>query len=64
MQTLKEILSREQERRNIRNVCFCVLTVCILVVVGFGVVGMKFLIQDGASRTEDASVVVDTLTGF
>lgn len=64
MQTFKEILSRDQERRNIRNVCFCVLTVCALVIVAFGVVGMKFLVQDGTNRAEEASAATETLSGF
>jgi len=45
MQRLKEILMREDERLNLRNVGFCFLVVVFLVAIAFGVGNMKFLFQ-------------------
>jgi hypothetical protein len=37
MQTLKEVLSRQEERQNLRNAGLCVLLILALVLVSFGV---------------------------
>ena len=54
MQTLKEILDRQEERLNLRNVGFCVAVVLVLLAIIFGVAQLTFLFHgtpDGA-RTE------------
>lgn len=42
MQTLKEVLSRQEERQNLRNVGICVLLILALVLVSLGVVHVHF----------------------
>lgn len=50
MQRLKEILMRQDERLNLKNVGFCFLVVISLVAIAFGVVNMKFLFQSSPDQ--------------
>lgn len=42
MQTLKEVLSRQEERQNLRNMGLCILLVLTLLLVSFGIVSVRF----------------------
>ena len=42
MQTLKDVLSRQEERQNLRNTGFCILLVVAMLLASFGLVSMKF----------------------
>ena len=42
MQTLKEVLSRQEERQNLRNMGMCVLLILALTLVSFGLVRERF----------------------
>ena len=41
MQTFREVLRREEERRNLRDVGICVVAVVALTVFAFGLVHLK-----------------------
>ena len=60
MRTLKEILGREEERLNLRNVGFCVLTVLALITVAFGIAHIKPLFQGTPDDTRVESVARET----
>ena len=45
MQTLKEILERREERGNLQSVGLCILVVLVLIIVSFGLVHMKFMVE-------------------
>ena len=57
MQTLREILGREDERRNLRSVGLCVLLILVLVAGAFGVVHMQFLFEGESDTVRGGSVV-------
>lgn len=42
MQTFKEILSRQEERQNLRNMAFCLLLVLGLILGTFGAIQIHF----------------------
>ena len=48
MSTLKDVLGREIERSNLRNVMACVLLVIGVVAVAFGLVRLKPLVESTA----------------
>ncbi len=57
MQTLKEILGREEERHNLQSVGLCVLVVLVLIVFSFGLVHMKFMFEsEPASGGEPVNI--------
>ena len=49
LQTSKEILRREEERQNLRNIGLCILTILVLVVVSFMMVSLDFVFEAGRS---------------
>ena len=50
MQTFKEVFSRKEECRNLKNVGFCVLVVLALVMGAFGLVLMKQVFSEDVRR--------------
>ena len=56
MQTLKEVLSRQEERQNLRNVVFCILLVLGLISVSFGVVHIHFFPNKRAVENREEMV--------
>ncbi len=50
MQTFKEVFSRKEECRNLKNVGFCVLAVLALVMGAFGLVLMKQVFSEDVHR--------------
>ena len=59
MQTLREILGREDERRNLRDVGICVLLVLALIAGAFGVAHMQFLFEGEAEPVRGESVAIE-----
>jgi len=59
MQTLKEILGREDERLNLRNVGFCVAVVLVLVAIALGVTQLQFLFQGTPESPRTEAVVTE-----
>ena len=59
MQTLKEILGREAERRNLLSMAVCFLTVVALVALFFGAAQMQALFEGtpGPAAQEEPVVV-------
>jgi len=56
MQTLKQVLNREDERRNLKNVVLCLLTTLVMVIFAFGLIQVDFfprgMEDNGSSITE------------
>ena len=59
MQSLKEVMDREEERLNLRNVGLCVVAVLVLVAITFGVAELRFLFQDTPDGTSTEAVDVE-----
>jgi len=60
MQKLKEILMREDERVNLKNIGFCTLVILALVAVAFGIVNMKFLFESSPGGPASGPVATET----
>lgn len=56
MQTLKQVLNREEERRNLKNVGLCLLATLFMVIFAFGLIQVDVLSRgmadNGSSITE------------
>lgn len=51
MQTLKDVLSRENERIHIRNGAVCISIVVLVVLLAFGLQGIHFALQEAPPMT-------------
>ena len=59
MQTLKQVLSRREERQNLKNVGFSILIVVLLVGLAFGIVGMKPTFKSVADTSNSEVLTVE-----
>ena len=62
MQNLHEILSRYEERCNLRNMGLCVLTVVLMVVLTFGIFHMKEIFQSETDTAQKQSSVTERVS--
>jgi hypothetical protein len=58
MQTLKDVLKRENERVHLKNGAICISIVIIVVLLAFGLKGMHFAFQQSPPKTP-TSVITD-----
>ncbi|MGA1198162.1 MAG: hypothetical protein ACO36I_16880 [Candidatus Latescibacterota bacterium] len=58
MQTLKDVLKRENERVHLKNGAICISIVIIVVLLAFGLKGMHFAFQQSPPTTP-TSVITD-----
>lgn len=59
MQTLHDILSRAEERFDLKNMGFCVLVVLVLVAVAFGLISIKTLFPKAPGEAQEKKVAVE-----
>lgn len=59
MQTLHDILNREDERFDLKNMGFCTLVVLVLVGVVFGLMNFKTLFPGGFEKAQQERATVE-----
>ena len=50
MQTIKDVLNRQEEQNNLKNMLLCALMVFILIAVSFGVFYTKFFFRSDSDN--------------
>ncbi|MBT3604308.1 MAG: hypothetical protein HOE48_17500 [Candidatus Latescibacteria bacterium] len=59
MQTLKDVIKREDERVNLKNGAICISIVVIIVFMAFGLRGMHFAFEQSPATTPVTTVTAD-----
>ena len=59
MQTLHDILNREDERFDLKNMGFCTLVVLVLVGIAFGLMNIKTLFPVGLEKAQGEKANVE-----
>ncbi|MDP6777128.1 MAG: hypothetical protein QGI83_10225 [Candidatus Latescibacteria bacterium] len=57
MATLKDVLSRTDERLNVKNMAICFVTVLVFVSIAFGIFNAKSLFQGGTDKSTKENTV-------
>lgn len=60
MQTFKDVLSRKDERENLKNFLFSLTVVVVLVSTFFGVHAVKWMFTDGPDLGDELALIETT----
>jgi len=61
MQTLHDILNRENERFDLKNMGFCTLVVLVLVGIAFGLMNINTLFPSGLEKAQQEKANVEKI---